>query len=125
MKFKIICYLLSCFILISLSGCGKDQEYLFGTWYSISIANPDPFFRDTLPDTKYGKIRVTFYESGNFIWIDTSEAKQINGTFKIVDDIFEMNDLNANEKVRLSYQLVKDKLILKTDDGFIFTFEKQ
>lgn len=123
MQFGIVAYLLASLFFTLLYGCVGRELYLVGTWTSMSITNQSPFFKDTLPDTKLGSVKASFDQSGYFIW-DDIDGSRITGTYILDGKHLVMTSSTENETTRLSYDLTGNRLVIESEDGFVFTFTK-
>lgn len=111
--------------VICLAGCRSPQNKVFGSWHTVSIENPDPFFKNTLPDTRIGSIRVSFLPHKKFQWIDTEYGREITGSYHIENNSIHLTGISNEEALILKFSFnEKEQLVIKTDDGFIFTFEE-
>ncbi len=121
MKLHII-LILTAALLAQSTGCSSVQSRLTGTWSSVSIENPDPLFKDTLPDRKIGAVAITFYPDKKFKWIDFRDKVEMKGIFSLEKNTLVLTHSKEAIPLLFSYSWGSNKLVLKTDDGFTFSF---
>ena len=95
-----------------------------GTWESISVENPAPFFSKVLPSHEKGEIILTFYKNGIFNWKNRKEKTNLTGRYSFIKNSIFFNADNEIIPVKAEFRLKDNCLVLKTSDGFTFTFVK-
>lgn len=121
MRFGVVVYLLLSLFLTLLYGCVGREPYLVGTWSSVSITNQSPFFKNTLPDFKLGSVKASFDRDGHFLWVYI-DGPRITGTYILDGKHLVMTSSAENETTRFFYSFTGNRLVIKSEDGFIFTF---
>lgn len=111
-------------LLPGLWNCGNNKQSITGSWQSVSIENPAPLFKKTLPNRKVGSIKLTIDSNGDFSWADVDNGPRITGTCHMEKGALLLTSVDDKETVPVRYTVSEKRLILKTDDGFTFVFDK-
>jgi len=109
-------------ILAANTGCDYGADRLPGSWKSVSVKNPSPFFKIALAEYKEGAITLDLYPDKRFIWADSLQNMQIKGSFEVKGDKILLRLNKDDEKIALGFSAGKKRLVIKTDDYFTFTF---
>jgi hypothetical protein len=109
-------------ILIIYSSCGNENRKISGSWESISIDNNSSLFAKTLPSFKKGEVFLTFSGGGRFNWINLGEKLNLSGKYRLVDDMIYFTIENEVSPLKVKYMFQDNKLVIITDDRFIYTF---
>jgi hypothetical protein len=111
-------------ILIINGSCQTSDREISGLWESISIENDSSLFAKTLPSYIKGEVLLKFSGDGRFNWINNGEKLNLSGKYRLVGDIIYFEIESEVSPSKIKYKLLKNKLIIKTDDGFTYTFTR-
>lgn len=109
-------------ILIIYSSCSNKNTEISGLWESISIENDSSLFAKTLPSYIKGEVLLTFSGDGRFRWINQGEKLDLSGKYRLVENMIYFEIESEVSPLKVKYKLLKNKLIIMTDDGFTYTF---
>ena len=119
----IYCLLIS--ITFFQTACKDKEESIQGSWISVSINNPDPFFKKVMPNNKRGAVTADFNSDGSFTWKDALDSRRITGTYDLSDNMLSMHAAgDDDDSLETQYSFQNGKLCIATKDGFTFMFEK-
>jgi len=112
-------------ISLLLFSCYDKKSEISGTWESILIENQSPLFRKTLPTSIKGEVLLTLGKDENFNWINKTEKLNLSGKYGISGKkIIFIIDSEKNP-LSVDYKLDNNRLVITTEDRFIFTFTKK
>ena len=109
-------------LTISLSGCSTKlvgMQDIIGHWASTSITYPnDPIFNEIHPDTTAGSATFWFRPGSRFefLWNDT----HLVGNYRLSGHQLFLTGDNEDQSTTCQVNLVKERLIILMDDGFVF-----
>ena len=106
-------------------GTGREGSAIFGQWESISIENPSPLFATTLPSYEKGEILISFFTDGRFNGINRKEKLELTGKFRFSDNNLYFDIEKETSSLKTGYKFKENRLIIITDDGFTYTFQKK
>jgi hypothetical protein len=108
--------------LYIFSGCDNYEVNLSGSWRSVSVRNPSPFFKNVLAGYREGSITLALSPDRKYIWTDTLQNMQLKGKFSLRGKEIYLTPEKKGEAIRAWYHIKEQKLIIETDDYFSFTF---
>jgi hypothetical protein len=120
-KIQVLIILISVF----LSSCSIRNREICGTWESVLIENRSSLFTKTLPSSVKGEVLLTISEDRKFTWINNSEKLSLTGEYRTDSDKIYFSIDGETNPLDVKFKLRDDKLILTTDDEFVFTFTKR
>jgi len=104
--------------------CSPQRRELCGSWESVLIENRSPFFAKILPSSVKGEIILTFDENNRFTWINKKEKLYLSGKYRMEKNKIYFDIGKETIPVKMEFNFQNNKLLIITDDGFLFTFLK-
>jgi hypothetical protein len=122
MKMK---YFLAVSVLIIyafLISCSAQKREICGSWESVLIENRSSLFDKTLPSSAKGEVLLTISEDKKFTWINNTEKLNLTGKYRSEGDKIYFSIDGETNPLYVKFKLRDNKLIITTEDEFIFTF---
>jgi hypothetical protein len=116
-------YIAMILIIICFS-CRENVNEIKGSWESISVENPSPFFTEILKSHEKGEILLIFTDKSKYQWINYKEKLNLSGNCRITGNNIYFYIEKETFPLKVKYKSGNNKLVIVTDDGFIFTFLK-